>query len=174
MGDAVTLGKGRYLELVEREGWEYVARRRASGVAIVVALTADEQLVLVEQFRTPVAAPVLELPAGLVGDETDDEDVLAAASRELLEETGYEAGKMAVLVEGPSSPGLAAEEITFVGATDLRKVHEGGGVQGEQIVVRTTPLADAEAFFAARRSAGVLLDIKLYAGLYLAGRLRSA
>jgi len=103
-----TLYKGRYLSLLEVERWEYASRSNASGVVVLVAVTDQDELVLVEQFRIPVSSTVIELPAGLVGDLDDlDESVLVAAQRELIEETGYQADQISILMSCPSSAGLS-------------------------------------------------------------------
>ena len=74
-------------------------------------LTDDERLVLVEQYRIPVHCRVLDLPAGLVGDDPGaaGEAMIDAARRELFEETGYEAADWRFALSGPASPGLATE-----------------------------------------------------------------
>jgi len=63
------------------------------------------EIVLAEEFRPPLKAPVVSLPAGLVGDE-GPEDASDAARRELAEETGYEAREMVQLAEGPVAVGV--------------------------------------------------------------------
>ena len=123
MSDVITHYKGRYLSLLEREDWEFASRSNASSVVVLVPLTGSGEIVLVEQYRKPVSSPVIELPAGLVGDHGDpDESILQAASRELEEETGFAADRMEVLLECPSSAGLTDEIISFVKATGLRRV----------------------------------------------------
>ena len=98
---------GRYLDLVERDGWEYSTRSNASAVVVIVAVTPDDRLLLVEQYRRPVDARVIELPAGLVGDHVEpDESILDAARRELIEETGYAAGSIDFIMDCPSSAGM--------------------------------------------------------------------
>ena len=78
---------GRFLSLLERDGWEFASRSNASGVVVLIAVTDMDEIVLVEQFRTPVGSRVIELPAGLVGDVDDTmETTLVAAARELEEE----------------------------------------------------------------------------------------
>ena len=58
------VGEGRFLRLVERDGWEYVERRTASAVVIIVPVTSADELVLLDQYRPPVRGRVLEFPAG--------------------------------------------------------------------------------------------------------------
>lgn len=166
-----TLAEGRFLRLCRQGRWEYVQRVNASGAVHIVAVTPEDELLLVEQFRAPVGARVLELPAGIVGDEADhrDESAEAAAGRELVEETGYRPGRVERLHRGPSAPGMAAEIITLVRAHDLTRVGDGGGVDGEDIVVHRVPLADARAWLQARADEGCLVDHRVFAGLFCLG-----
>jgi ADP-ribose pyrophosphatase len=163
-----TLYTGAFLSLVQEGHWEYVDRVKATGAAIIVAVTNDEKLLLVEQYRIPCHARTIELPAGLIGDETGraGEPHAEAARRELLEETGYEAGQMEVLTCGPASGGLAGEIVTLFKATQLRRVGRGGGVGHEDIKLHEVPLAEVDDWLAAKTRAGTLVDPKIYAGLY--------
>ena len=81
------LGRGRFLRLVRRRDWEMVERAGVREIVVLVAVTPAGELLLVEQYREPVAATVIELPAGLVGDEPgrEGEVMEEAARRELLE-----------------------------------------------------------------------------------------
>ena len=166
------LGKGRYLELVEREGYEFARRVGINGIVVLVAVTRDDCLLLVEQHREPVAATVVELPAGLAGDdvETRGESLERAAQRELEEETGYRAQRFEYLVKGPVSAGFGTEVLTFLRAHDLEKVGPGGGVDNEDIEVFEVPVPDVPAFLQERQRLGRLVDPKVYAGLYFASR----
>jgi ADP-ribose pyrophosphatase len=80
-----------------------------------VAIAEEAQIVLAEQYRPPVDARALDLPMGLSGDldGAKGEDLQEAARRELLEETGYEAARLELLGEGPTSAGLTNEVLTF-------------------------------------------------------------
>jgi ADP-ribose pyrophosphatase len=64
-----TLSTGKFLALVKEGHWEYAERTNAMGAAIIVAVTDDRKLILVEQYRIPVHARTIELPAGIIGDE---------------------------------------------------------------------------------------------------------
>jgi ADP-ribose pyrophosphatase len=161
------LGAGKYLELVRKGRWEFVRRRNITGIVVIVAVTDARELVLVEQERPAVGGRVVELPAGLAGDERA-ETLEEAARRELLEETGYEATHWERLGEVTPSPGLCAEVVTFFRATGLRQGGPGGGDPTEEITVRRMPLATATEWLRARAAEGLLLDEKVYAGLYLA------
>ncbi len=167
MNADITRYKGRYLSLLERDGWEFASRSNASCVVVIVAVTPAAELVLVEQFRKPVGVNVIELPAGLVGDLHDpDESPLVAAGRELEEETGFVAGQLEPWLACPSSAGMSDEMIHFVLATDLQRVGPGGGDPSEDIVVHVVPLEQVDRWLADRQAAGKPLDPKIYAALY--------
>jgi ADP-ribose pyrophosphatase len=166
MDDIRLLHTGRHLELVQRGKWEFVRRTQAKAVVGIAALTDAGELLLVEQFRVPVGHPVIELPAGLVGDETPDEDLLDAARRELEEETGFTAAQLSILAKGPSSAGLCNEIVTLVKASGLRSVGAGGGVGDEKIVLFRVPLKDASAWLSARAAEDRLIDHKVHAALW--------
>ena len=164
------LGEGRYLRLLEDEGWEYTERLNSSGVVVIVPVTPRGELVLVEQQRPALKARVLELPAGLVGDKKEfaGEAFEIAAARELEEETGFRAAKIEFLCGGPSAAGSSNTLIHFYLATDLEKVGPGGGDEQENIQVHVVPLANVEVFAKERERQGCLVDSKLFIGLYFA------
>ena len=162
------LHKGQYLELIRENNWEYVRRTTCNGIVVVVPMTADGKVIFVEQFRKPVGAHVIEWPAGLVNDRTSHgpETMEAAARRELLEETGYEAGQLSFLVQGPVSSGLSSEIITIFQALDVVKKGPGGGDETESIKVHEVPLAEADLWLCEMEKKGLLVDPKVYTGLY--------
>lgn len=166
-----TLAEGRFLRLSSERGWEFVERVGVQDAAALVAVTRDRQLVLVEQFRIPVGSRTIELPAGLVGDQAGAraESLLAAANRELEEETGYRAGRLELLARVPSSTGLTSEIVSILHACDLERVGPGGGVAGEDIAVHLVPVSEARGWLQRREREGVLLDPKIYVGLYFLG-----
>ncbi|HMP82110.1 MAG TPA: NUDIX hydrolase [Verrucomicrobiota bacterium] len=163
---------GKFLALVKEGHWEYAHRTNATDAAIIVAVTEEQKLLLVEQYRLPVHARTIELPAGIIGDEpgSSDEAHAEAARRELIEETGYEAGNIEALTHGPSSGGLTSETVTLFLATKLRRIGAGGGVAHEDITVHEVPLTDAHTWLDEKAKSGVLIDPKVYAGLYFIGR----
>jgi ADP-ribose pyrophosphatase len=164
------LHAGRHLRLVARNGWEFVERPGVHGIVLVVAVTPDGRLLLVEQRREAVDANVLELPAGLAGDAGSParEPLEEAARRELVEETGWDAAAMERLTSGPPSAGVTSEVVTLFRARDLTKVGAGGGVEGEAITVHEVPLGTVETFLLEREEAGLLVDPKVWAGLWFA------
>lgn len=165
------LAEGRYLTLVDDHGWEYVTRSAIAGIVVIVAMTDAGKLVLVEQHRTAVRRRVIELPAGLVGDEADrrTEGFAEAAGRELEEETGYAARELLELASGPTAVGLSDETVTFFHARGLTRVGPGGGDDSEDITVHEVAPAELEAFLADCLRRGLAVDPKIYAGLYLIG-----
>lgn len=127
---------------------------------MIVAIDADH-VILVEQQRIPVGGRCLELPAGLVGDDTAGESIEVAANRELEEETGYRAAHIERLGTFRSSPGMTSEHFELVRATGLTRVGDGGGEGDEDIAIHRVPLATLPAFVAERRAAGVAIDSKM-------------
>jgi ADP-ribose pyrophosphatase len=153
---------GKYVQARRHGRWEYAGRPGGVRAAVILALDAGEVL-LVEQFRVPLGRRCLELPAGLIGDDdgAEDEDPFAAAERELEEETGFAAARWQDLGEYSSSPGMLSETFTLLKASGLTRVGDGGGTEGEDIVVHNVPLASIAEFVAQRREAGVVIDVRL-------------
>lgn len=167
MTQATCLHAGRFLGLYETNGWEYVSRQNASAVAVLVAVTNAGQLLLVEQYRPPVRQSVIELPAGLVGDLDDpDEELLQAAQRELLEETGYAAAHLELMMTCPSSAGMSDEVVSFIMARELEQRGPGGGDASEDITVHAIALDEIDPWLKDHLKRGTLLDSKIYTALY--------
>ncbi len=166
-----TLYQGQWLRMMRRGHWEYAERTHGKGMAvIIIAVTPDDRVLFVEQQRVPLGARTIEMPAGLVGDDHDHDTLESAARRELVEETGWEPAKVEVLLIGPTSAGMSSERIAFVRATGLRRVGDGGGVDGEDIVVHEVPRDHAPAWLMAKQDEGYELDLKLWAGLWMIER----
>ena len=163
-----TLHEGRWLTLRKRGRWEYVERNNPGGAVIILAVTAEDKVIFVEQYRVAILQHTIEMPAGLVGDLAGqaDESALLAARRELEEETGYRCQRVDFIHRGPSSSGMSTEMISFVRAWDLEKVGPGGGDESENIVVHEVPRTEAGAWLFARAAEGYSIDPKLFAGLW--------
>lgn len=133
------------------------------GSVVVVPLLSDDRVCLIEVVRPAVEATLLELPAGTLDRE---ESLVEAARRELLEETGYRAGRIEGLGSFWMSPGILRERMHLFVAGDLRP-----GPQalepGEEITTRVVPWDDAVAMCLDGR----IDDAKTIAGILLvAGR----
>jgi ADP-ribose pyrophosphatase len=171
MDDPRIVYEGNYLRMVVRGHWEYVERTHADGMAvIIIAVTPGDDVLFVEQYRVPLQARTIEMPAGLVGDDHASDTLEDAARRELIEETGWQAGRVQVLLTGPTSSGMSSERIAFVRATQLIRVGTGGGVAGENITVHAVPRAQAPAWLVGKSREGFEVDLKLWAGLWMIDR----
>lgn len=157
-----TLWQGRWITAKRRGRWEYVSRARGIRAAVILAVDAGE-IILVSQFRVPLGCRCLELPAGLVGDDAggEGEDALAAAKRELEEETGYRARDWANLGEFYSTPGMSSESFTLLRASGLEQTGPGGGEPEEDITVHRVKLADLPRMVEDFRAQGYVMDVKL-------------
>lgn len=165
---AQTIYDGQYLRMMKRGTWEYAERAHAGGLAaIIIAVTPADQILFVEQFRVPLQARTIEMPAGLVGDIDAGEGIEESAIRELEEETGWTAQQAQVLLIGPVSSGSSNEQIAFVRATGLSQVGAGGGVGDEDITVHAVPRTEAAAWLVRMMAQGFAMDAKLWAGLWM-------
>ena len=163
-----TLYEGDWLRLVKIGHWESCERTHGQGMAvIVIAVTPADEVLFVEQYRVPLGARTIEMPAGLVGDDHAEDTLADAARRELIEETGWAPGRVDVLLVGPTSAGMSNERIAFVRARNLKKVGDGGGVDNEDIVVHAVPRHEAPAWLMRKQAEGFELDLKLWAGLWM-------
>ncbi|HEY8132099.1 MAG TPA: NUDIX hydrolase [Thermoanaerobaculia bacterium] len=152
---------GKHVVVLSQGDWEFVERKTAKEAVAIIAITDGDRLILTEQFRVPVNARVIDLPAGLI-EEFDAEET---AKRELQEETGFTCDRVDLLATSPTSPGITSEIVHFYRATELRRQGKGGGVGGEDITVHEVPFGEVDRWL---RSKGVLVDAKVWAGLYFA------
>ena len=166
--DKQTLAEGRHLRFVVRNGWEFVERPRISGIVVIVGTTDHGGLVLVSQWREPVKAWVVELPAGLAGDlpGSEREPLVEAAKRELWEETGFVADSMEPVMEGPPSAGLSSEIVTFFRARGLRRLGRGGGEGDERVRTHVVSLSALGDWIVHMQANGMRVDPKVFAGVY--------
>ena len=103
----------------------------------IVALTQDEHLVLVRQFRHGSRVVTLEIPGGLVDP---GEDPATAAARELLEETGYRVGRLESLGSINPNPALFGNRVHMQVALDCEQIAEIKNDSTEHTTVELLPL----------------------------------
>jgi len=165
-----TLFETRWLAVHRIGHWDFVERPNADCCVAVLPITPGGEVVLVEQFRIPVQKRVIEIPAGLVGDEKDHrgETLAETAARELLEETGYRAGRVESLLASPTSAGMTSETTHFFLATELVREHSGGGTNVEDIQTHLVPMESIRDWLAERERAGLAIDCKIHAALWAA------
>jgi ADP-ribose pyrophosphatase len=170
--DVKVLHEGEFLRLLRREHWEYVVRPNSSGAGFVVAVTDAGELVLVEQYRWPIRARSIELPAGIIGDSVEfvGEDACSSGLRELEEETGFRGESAELITSAPTAAGLTAETSYFVRARKLTRVHAGGGVDGEDITVHCIPVEQVDDWLDLQRATGISVDTRIYAALHFLAR----
>ncbi len=130
---------------------------RHPGAVVLLPLLDDDRVVLIQNDRPAIGQTLLELPAGTC---EPPEPPLATAGRELAEETGYAAGRLDVLTEFYSAPGLGDELMTLVLARDLTAVG-----QSLDEVERITPVVQTRGEIKRLVSAGEIRDAKTLVGL---------
>ena len=108
----------------------------------VVAITTEDHLVLVRQFRHGSERVGLEIPAGLV--DPHERDPALAAARELREETGFLAGHIEHLGQMNPNPAIFSNRCSVYLATDCRKVGDLEMDAGEDIEVVTVPVSELD------------------------------
>ena len=167
MQEAQTLFESKWLGLYRRGHWDFVRRPNSEACVGILAITDADEVVLIEQFRIPVGQRVIEIPAGLVGDEAEHlgEDLSETAARELLEETGYRAGRMELILSSPTSAGMTCEFTHLFLANQTTREADGGGVSGEDIQVHHVPLSGLRGFLSQKLAEGCAVDFKIHAAL---------
>lgn len=166
MTEPTILYAGKYLNLVKHDGWEYVTRNHHD-VVVILPILNNGNILLISEFRKPLMKRVIGLPAGLVGDNNNDEGIFDSARRELEEETGYQANSLELVVDNsPSSSGMTNETFNLFIARKLVKVGLGGGDASEDIEVIEVNLEILSGQIQLWRSAGHAIDPKIFMGLY--------
>lgn len=158
--------------------WAYAHRPNVKDIVIIIPLINNESILFLKTRRPPLREECMgkfniELPAGLVGDEDENETVEEAAKKELLEETGLVAEKFEVMVRKlSSSGGCTSETATLVLAhiNNSNGIEPGDddGVIAERIIV---PVKEAPAWLKTQEDEGNTIGAQTLAGLYYVGEL---
>lgn len=107
----------------------------------IIALTKDEKIVLIEQFRHGTGEIILEIPGGMVDDNEKPE---TAARRELLEETGFSSGEFILLGKSNPNPAIQNNSMYHFLAADCEKSGETSFDEHESILTKLVSLEEAE------------------------------
>lgn len=130
------------------------------GAVVVLPLLEDGSVILIKNRRYTVNEVLIELPAGTL---EKGEDPMNCAGRELLEETGYLAGRLKPLGWFYSSPGILTEKLYSFAAYDLEK-RESALEEDEEIEIMPTPFEQAVAMIGNReiRDAKTIATLLMY------------
>jgi ADP-ribose pyrophosphatase len=125
----------------------------------VIAVTPDQQLVMIDQFRVGSDTVELEIPGGLMDP---GENPVEAAVRELREETGYEGENARVLGRIFPNPAIQSNTCYTVLVENCRCVHPVEFDAGEDLQTKLVPVAEASKLVAAGRIQHALVVVGLY------------
>lgn len=149
-----TIFEGEFIRVVRKVfltksgkngAWEVVERKNChKRIVIIFALTDNKEVILEKSYRVPLESFVLELPAGITDKEGESEE--DAARRELLEETGFWAGKIIPVFTSVAAPGLTNSEYAYFFAPGVKLVGKSSGDDSEEIDVLTVPLENLVDF----------------------------
>lgn len=148
------LYEGPIFSVERRDGRDVVVH---APVAAVIAVDEDEHLTLVRQHRVPVDANLLELPAGFI---EAGESPLAAAQREVAEETGLLGGDWREVTTFFTSAGFTDERLHLFLATRLER-GDATPTEDEVIEIVRVPLAEVPGLIDGCRDAKTLVGLLL-------------
>jgi 8-oxo-dGTP pyrophosphatase MutT (NUDIX family) len=111
----------------------------------IIALTKTGEVVLIEQFRHGTETIILELPGGMIDA---DENPLAAARRELLEETGFSSENFIFIGKSHPNPAIQNNTIYHFLALDCEKTEDVKFDEHESVITKIISLTEAEDLIA--------------------------
>lgn len=126
----------------------------------VVAITPEQQLVMIEQFRHGTNTTELEIPGGVM-DPTDTSP-LAAGLRELREETGYAPEQAELLGQIFPNPAIMSNTCFTVLARNCQLKHDTEMDSGEDLITRLVPLAEIPQLIRSGKICHSLVVVALY------------
>ena len=126
----------------------------------VLALTAEHQLVMVEQFRHGSQTVELEIPGGMMDPE--ETDPVVCGVRELREETGYAGENARLLATVPANPAIFSNNCYSVMVENCRLQHGVEFDQGEDLITRLVPVADIPRLVAEEKIKHPIVVAALY------------
>lgn len=137
---------------------------RHPGASVIVPITSDGKIIMVEQYRKPCEMISLELPAGKLDKNEPPEE---CAKRELMEETGFIAGKLTKVLTIHSTPGFSDEVLHMFVATDLTEKNACPD-EDEFISCKKYEISDLISMI----EKGQITDAKTIIGIFLADRIK--
>jgi 8-oxo-dGTP pyrophosphatase MutT (NUDIX family) len=126
----------------------------------VIAVTPDQKLVMVEQYRHGSNTVELEIPGGMI--DAKDSSPVAAGVRELREETGYEGMDARILGEIFPNPAIMSNVCYTVLVENCRLTHPVEFDHGEDLITRLVPVADIPRLVADKKISHSLVAVALY------------
>jgi ADP-ribose pyrophosphatase len=143
-----TVYEGKYLRMLKKTAvtvkkqecvWETIERINIfdNRVVVVVPLTGDNEFVMERQWRAAIESYVIQFPAGLMDIENESSE--ETARRELLEETGYAAGKLVPILAAPTNPVLSPTIAHYYFAPGVEYTGGENRDTGEDIEIITVP-----------------------------------
>ena len=126
----------------------------------VIALTPDQQFVMIEQYRHGSNTVELEIPGGMM--DAGETDPVATAVRELREETGYEGVNARLLGKIWSNPAILSNRTFTVLIENCQLKHDVEFDHGEDLATRLVPVAEIPKLVADEKIGHSLVVVALY------------
>jgi 8-oxo-dGTP pyrophosphatase MutT (NUDIX family) len=126
----------------------------------VIAVTPDQRLVMIEQYRHGSNTVELEIPGGMI--DPQDASPIAAAVRELREETGYEGENARLLGHVFPNPAIMSNTCFTAIVENCRCIHPVEFDRGEDLLTRLVPMAEVPGLVAAGKIRHCLVVSALY------------
>jgi 8-oxo-dGTP pyrophosphatase MutT (NUDIX family) len=126
----------------------------------VIAITADHQLVMIEQYRHGSDTVELEIPGGMI--DAKDASPLSAGVRELREETGYEGGNARIIGRIYPNPAIMSNTCFTLLVENCQLKHPVEWDQGEDLLTRLVPVAEIPQLVATGKIRHSLVAVALY------------